>query len=193
VALVQLASDTEAPEARERVLRVLRKMAIADYNKIGDGYCGIQMSQVPMMLDVPGLGKLASISLTFIVDDGPATKAGLKVNDAIVSVDDKVWKSPENQMEELREIIRKKGAGKMIKLGIMREGHYKEAIVQLHRRPPKIDTMNHIQANLLLRGGFQQIPKFDQQYFEQLEKEDRVSEEFFSEWLRNEKELRKNK
>jgi predicted metalloprotease with PDZ domain len=191
-ALLDLAAEAQAPEARERVLRVLREMAVAEYHEIGEGYCGIQMSQTSLMVDVPNRGMLASISLTFIADSGPAAKAGMKVNDAIVSVDEKVWKEPVNQMEELREIIRKKGAGTAIKLGVMRGGNYQEFTVQLHRRPPKIEQTNPTQQ-LFFGGGIQILPKIDQQYLDNLKKEDRESDDFFQEWLRKQKDLRKHK
>jgi membrane-associated protease RseP (regulator of RpoE activity) len=190
--LLDMASEAKAPEARERVLCVLREMAKADYVTIGEGYCGIQMAQISDMRDVPERGKLAAITLTFIAADGPAEKAGLRVNDAIVSVDETVWKNPDNQTDQLRKMIREKGAGKTIKIGVMREGKYHEYAVELHRRPPKIDAIPNGQ-NFFFGGGIAQIPKIDQHSLDELKKEDLESDEFFEEWLRKEKELRKHK
>jgi hypothetical protein len=193
VTLLDVATGADKPETRERVLQVLRTMAIAEYHEIGEGYCGIQMTADPIIIAVPGRGKLAAISLAFVANDGPAAKAGLCVNDLIVSADEMVWTKPDNQMVELREVIRKKGAGNTIKLGIMRDGSYHESAVQLHRRPPNIDKTNTHAANMIIRGGMQQMQRIDQQYLDKLTQEDRDSDHFFAEWLRREKEQRKHK
>jgi S1-C subfamily serine protease len=70
------------------------------------------------------------IEIMSIIEDSPAEKAGLKEGDIIVSIDDQEVED----LEELREILIKKGAGTTVKIKVIRDDEEKVIQVTLGER-----------------------------------------------------------
>jgi membrane-associated protease RseP (regulator of RpoE activity) len=71
------------------------------------------------------------IKVVEVVKDGPADKAGLKVDDVITSIDGRAVDSP----QEVPPIIQAAGAGTGVKLEVVREGKKQTLEVTLARHP----------------------------------------------------------
>jgi type II secretory pathway component PulC len=71
------------------------------------------------------------IKVVEVVKDGPADKAGLKVDDVITSIDGRSIDSP----QEVPPIIQAAGAGTAVKLEVVREGKKQTIEVTLARHP----------------------------------------------------------
>ena len=66
-----------------------------------------------------------------VVKDGPADKAGVKVDDVIISIDGRAVDSP----QEVPPIVQAAGAGTVVKLDILRDGKKQTLEVTLARHP----------------------------------------------------------
>ncbi len=188
--LIPLISESPEPEVRERAMRVMKKMAIAEYEQFGEGYCGVQMSLQQDMIEVPGKGKLSAVELSFVTKNGPAEKAGLAAGDKIVSIDGKTQKETKDHMENVRLAIRNKGAGKTVVIGIVRDNKYLDISVKLTRRPPNLDQLQAGNGMMMFGGGnlqfggnFQLGGNFNQEGMDEMIEKDKNSDAFFAEWL----------
>ena len=83
-------------------------------------------------LGVTGEDRDGKVTLTQVIADGPAAKAGLKEGDVIVAVDGKAV----GDYEKLLEAVRGKEAGDKVTLKIARGNETLEVAVTLEERPP---------------------------------------------------------
>ena len=70
-------------------------------------------------------------TITRVVDDGPSDKAGLKVDDIVIQVDEKIVTDYNSMLSEMR----KKSAGDVSKLRVYREGKLTEIDVEFEEYP----------------------------------------------------------
>lgn len=77
------------------------------------------------------LGVEAGVRVDQVVEDGPAAKAGLKVDDVIIGIDGKDVAGS----DDLPSAIKKKGAGAELRLKIIRDGKESELKIQLGTHP----------------------------------------------------------
>jgi len=128
------------PEVRLRCLNAVKALVNEEYMRDGEGYIGISMRDEAA--NVPGNAKPRSVVRVGLVQPGTAgEKAGLQVNDLIVSLNDEVW--PEGEASKLLQAkIRMFKPGAKVRLGIMREEKEMKVEVALDRRPVVAD-MNY--------------------------------------------------
>ena len=88
--LLGLWKESEDPEVRERVFRVLRGLSDADYQKGGRPYLGISMIEEPGEADGEG-NQDSRIAITEILKGSPADTSELQVGDVIVSLNGNGW------------------------------------------------------------------------------------------------------
>jgi predicted metalloprotease with PDZ domain len=137
--LFRQSRTAEDPEVRERCLAVLRDLVMDEYLKEGEGYVGIAMGDDQRA--VPGDPALRSVVVvTLVQDDSPAHRAGLKLNDAIVSLDGQVWRDTVASTN-FRELILGTKPGSTVKLGILRGDELLELDVTLARKPAGLNNM----------------------------------------------------
>lgn len=126
------------PEVRERCLAVLRELVIDEYLKDGEGFIGIRLQEETAL--VPGDAKPRSvIRVIQVVRDSAAQQAGVKLNDLIAGLDDKIWHD-ESAVEPFMAHIRQLKPGSRVILRILRNGEMIDLEVKLGRRPPGADN-----------------------------------------------------
>ena len=131
--LFRQSREAEDPEVRERCLDVLRELANDEYLKEGDGYVGIQMGDEITV--VPGDAKpRGGIRVMAVVPDSAAERAGLRLNDLIVGLNDLVWREGSMSLQ-FSEKIRKLKPNAKIVLKVLRNGELIDLDVILGRRP----------------------------------------------------------
>lgn len=138
----------EDPEVRERCLAVLRELVYDEYLKEGEGFIGIRMQEESAL--VPGEQKQRSvIRVIQVVPDSAAHKAGVKINDLIAGLDDKVWHD-EAAVLPFSNQIRQLKPGSRVMLRILRKGKMIDLEVTLGRRPLGADSpfLDQRQADL---------------------------------------------
>lgn len=79
-----------------------------------------------------GRSATSGVMVTGVNDNGPADKAGIKVDDIIVGADEKLVTG----MDDLKEIIGSHNAGDTIKLTVIRDGRYYDVKVTLEDNKP---------------------------------------------------------
>lgn len=130
--------DSDEPEVRERCLAVLRELIGDEYSRDGEGFIGIRMQDE--QAQVPGdATPRAVVRVSLVMPKSPAEKAGLKNNDLIVAVEDKIWRVLPVIMPFSDE-IKKHKPGSRILLTILRDGKLIEVPVILARRPLEADN-----------------------------------------------------
>lgn len=120
---------SEEPEVRRRSLAVLKSVVIQELTRQRPGFLGVAMDSVEL---ADGGGYGAEIST--VNEDTPAARAGLQVNDILVSIDGEGCTEPEAR-NEFAERIGAKRAGDKLRLGILRAGKKQEIEVELAPRP----------------------------------------------------------
>jgi hypothetical protein len=131
--LFRMSRKAGDPEVRERCLAVLRELVNDEYLKEGEGYIGIRMQDE--MASVPDDPKPRNvIRVVQVVPDSAAHQAGLKANDLIAGLDDKVWHDGAASLP-FSEKIRQHKPGTRITLKILRNGNLMDVVVKLGRRP----------------------------------------------------------
>lgn len=131
--LFMLSQSADDPEVRERCLSVLRELIRDEYHKEGEGYIGIRMQDE--MATIPGDTKPRSvIRILQVVHESPANLAGLKVNDLITGMDDRIWREGAAS-QILMQSVRECKPGSLICLPVLREGNIMNIKVKLARRP----------------------------------------------------------
>jgi predicted metalloprotease with PDZ domain len=136
--LFQQSRVADDPEVRERCLLVLRELVEDEYSKDGEGYIGIRMRDEELALpeDAKSRGVIRVIE---VVRGSAAAKAGLQLNDLILSFDNLVWDEKLISMPFMDKIRQLKPNSK-ITLNVMRNGKPMDLPVTLGRRPPMIDN-----------------------------------------------------
>ncbi len=121
------------PEIRERCLAALRELADDVYLKDGDGYIGVQMRDETVVVagdDKPRGG----IRVVAVVPGSAADRAGLRLNDLIVGLNDLVWREEPVSIPFGNE-IRKHAPNSKVMLRVLRNGGLMDVEVTLGRRP----------------------------------------------------------
>ena len=137
-ALFGVSRSHEDPEVRERCLSVLRELVNDEYLKEGEGFLGIRMQNEKAL--VPGQQKLRSvIRVIQVVPDSAAHQAGVKLNDLIAGLDDKIWQD-EDALLPFMNHIRQLKPGNRVLLKILRNGEMIDLAVKLGRRPLLADN-----------------------------------------------------
>lgn len=137
-ALFRVSRNHEDPEVRERCLAVLRELVNDQYLKEGEGFLGIRMLDEKAI--VPGEQKPRSvIRVIQLVPDSAAQQAGVKLNDLIAGLDEKVWHD-EAALQPFMGHIRQLKPGHRVMLRILRNGEMIDLSVKLGRRPLDADN-----------------------------------------------------
>lgn len=127
------------PEIRERCMSILRSLVTDEYLQEGEGYIGIALSMQDEILKVPGDVKSRSaIRVVEVREDTPGQRAGIRLNDLIVGLDDERW-SGVDASSLFRERVKALKPNSNARLTIIRDGGLIELKVKLGRRPPMAD------------------------------------------------------
>jgi C-terminal processing protease CtpA/Prc len=95
-------------------------------------WIGLRVQEAPAALrDQLGLGPDEGVVVDAVAPDGPAAKAGLKVNDLLLKLD----QTPLGKPEDLRTTLQDRQAGETVVLSYMRKGTRDEAGVTLGEKP----------------------------------------------------------
>lgn len=128
----------EDPEVRERCLGVLRELVNDEYSREGEGFIGISMrNEVAMVPEDPK--PRGVIRVVHVVPDSAADRAGLRINDLIVGLNDLVWRE-EQPSQPFSERIRQMKPDTKVALKVLREGGLMTVEVKLGRRPLGADN-----------------------------------------------------
>jgi serine protease Do len=100
-------------------------------------YLGIRMQRVEGGLaEALSIEEGSGVLVGQVMDDSPASKAGIEEGDVIVKVDGSNVGSPEN----LGELIRSKSDGEKVNVQLMRDGKSKSVIVTLAEAPEEMEN-----------------------------------------------------
>jgi PDZ domain len=136
--LYGLSQTADDPEVRERCLAVLRELIGDEYLKEGEGYIGIRMQDETAT--VPGDAKPRSvIRVLQVVPDSPAHEAGLKFDDLIAGLNDRIWRDVPASQSFMQAVKEFKPATR-ITLRVLRDGKLIDVPVKLARRPLYADN-----------------------------------------------------
>ena len=183
---LSLLRDANEPEVRERCLKLLKRIAIREYGKFGEGYVGITMG-LEEQINLPGEDKPCfGIPVSWVTKDSPAEKGGIQPGDIIVSLDDIRWRQPMeigDLGKGLSAKIRAKGAGNKAVFGIWKNEKLTSLEIELSRRPANLENtalMRLIPNGGIINGGGFQV---DPAELAKLVEEDKSSDKYFAEWL----------
>lgn len=129
---------------------------LLDDGKVDRGFLGVVMSDVdPSMADFYGLNDSRGVTVSEVVSDSPAEKAGLLGGDVIVSADGEKVEQP----SKLRLMISGKHPGEAVKFGVIRfnEKTKKPENLQLTATLEKLDADKF--ANVGQRPGGKATPE----------------------------------
>jgi serine protease Do len=129
---------------------------LLDDGKVDRGFLGVVMSDVdPSMADFYGLNDSRGVTVSEVVSDSPAEKAGLLGGDVIVSADGEKVEQP----SKLRLMISGKHPGEAVKFGVIRfnEKTKKPENLQLIATLEKLDADKF--ANMGQRPGGKATPE----------------------------------
>jgi len=123
------------PEVRRRYTAVLKELMADEYLKDGEGYVGVMMMAV--QVQVPGdPAPRFGVSVSLVVPDSAAAKAGLVVGDLIVEAGDQSWKDP-GVVDLFSNWVRGHKPGQKVTLKLLRNGKVLSLDLVLGRRPPE--------------------------------------------------------
>ncbi|MDL2269465.1 DegQ family serine endoprotease [Desulfosarcina sp. OttesenSCG-928-A07] len=104
---------------------------LKDKGKVTRGWLGVGIQDLtPELVDYYGLKADSGVLVTQVFEDDPADKAGIQVNDIILSVDGK----PVSTGRELSSLIANSQVGHQTKLGVIRDGKAQTITVTLVKR-----------------------------------------------------------
>lgn len=105
---------------------------LREHGEVARGWLGITMADLTAPdREVLGLAPGRGVLVNGILDDTPAAKAGLRVEDAIVEVNGR----PVPNMSHLRGMIGDVFPGEQAKLEIIRDGAAQQVVIEMARRP----------------------------------------------------------
>jgi membrane-associated protease RseP (regulator of RpoE activity) len=187
--LLKESESTGEPEVRIRLREVLKEVVIAEHQKDGPGYVGIGMWDVEV--EVPGQkGLRAGVSVTRVQDDTPASRAGLKAGDVVVSLDKLKW-TGEAATTQFQKAVMERKPGDIIELEILRGEELIKVPVTLAPRPmglPEVSAAPAVQGFQRfpgLRMNFLQLGEEEQKALDEKMKADekKAKEDCFQRWL----------
>jgi S1-C subfamily serine protease len=130
---------------------VLRELVNDEYSRDGEGFIGISMRDE--LAQVPGDPKpRGAIRVVQVLRDSAAARAGLRLNDLIVGLDDLIWRE-ETPSRTFSEKIRGMKPETRITLKILRDGELVSTEVKLGRRPLVAESPFLDQRNLDLKAA----------------------------------------
>lgn len=133
-AVYALAVDSDDPEVRRRCGEILRELSDRDYLTEGKGYVGIIMAEERIALadeEKPRFG----IRIQHVVDNSPASEAGVRRNDLVVALDGKKWHD-EGAMEDfMAKVAEMKPLQEVVLTVVRADAEPIELTVRLGRRP----------------------------------------------------------
>lgn len=110
-------------------------------------FLGLSTASVPeMVADHLGISAGSAVIVRTVCPDSPAEKAGLSVNDIILSLDG----APAGDPDAFSEKIRVHKAGDTLELGLIRKGKPDQAKVVLTERPAELN--DHLAPEPFLQG-----------------------------------------
>ena len=116
------------------------------------GYLGVGIEQVSSQTASNlKLGEASGALITYVDQDGPACRAGLRNNDVVVGFNGSKIQSP----EQLSELIHATAAGKTVKLTVVGDGQKKDIDVTLGAWP---NTVAHARSALPPAGAMAFAP-----------------------------------
>ncbi len=143
----QLSKTSDEPEVRQRCYEILKSLSDQDYLSDGKGFLGITM--LAGIVNLPGEEKQRNVvRITNIVKNGPAEKIGLKVGDAITSLDGKVFRNEDVLREFSGAIAAMKPLDEVV-IGVKRAGGKVEDLKVILARHPG-ENLNAFPRNLHL-------------------------------------------
>lgn len=155
-ALYEKSSTADDPEVRQRLMTVLRELVDDQYLKEGKGYIGIGLKSA--VANVPGELKPRSlIHVTQIQPNSPGERAGLKVDDLIVSLNDDVWQD-ELANEAFSQKIASMKPNDKVRLKVLRNQNLLDLEVILCRRPVFADNL-YFDQRLMDADGLERAAK----------------------------------
>ena len=89
--ILRLFQEDDEPEVRKRALKILKELGNIDYLSEGQGYLGILMQEEPLNAAEGGEVRFG-IRVLNVGNGSPAERAGLKMDDLIISLDGIIWK-----------------------------------------------------------------------------------------------------
>ncbi|QTN33136.1 serine protease [Akkermansiaceae bacterium] len=124
----------EDPEIRKRSHEILRALSDDDYMTEGQGYLGIMMGE-EILNGAAGEKPAAAIRISYVMKESPASAAGLKVGDLILSLDGKSWPA-EGALDAFMQSVAAKKPLVNVVLKVRRgAGEPIEITVKLGKRP----------------------------------------------------------
>jgi membrane-associated protease RseP (regulator of RpoE activity) len=110
-------------------------------------FLGLSTGAVPeMVADHLGISPGSGVMIRTVCPDSPAEKAGLSVNDIIVSLDGEPVADP----DAFSEKIRSHKAGDTLELDLIRKGKSEKVKVTLTERPPELNA--HLSPEPFMQG-----------------------------------------
>ena len=163
------------PEVRLRLREALKEVVISEHQrKDGQGYVGIQMDEQNVAMP-GGNEQRGGVLVTWVHPDTPAMKAGLLVQDVIVTLNELKWPAGVGAREGFSNEIRRHKPGDKVKLEVLRGAELKQVELTLGARPMGMDQAMPL---LLLPGGPAEDPAAQ---IRSLEK--KAKDEYFERWL----------
>ena len=151
--LYQAWKTCEEPEAKTRCYSLMEEMVIQRKYGRGKGFVGIRMEEF-LVPGKEGKAGRPGIRVSFVLPDTPAAKAGLKVGDVVLGVDDldfsKMPKVGEARIGiglgmgtvlKFSEYIQSKQPDDVITLHLMRAGKVSDMKIKLMKRPASADEV----------------------------------------------------
>jgi|GEM_PF-5607318 len=136
------------PEVRQRVFSALRKAVMDDLARKRPGFVGVQMASARV---VDGDRVLQGVEILETVENSPASRAGLKVDDVLLDLEGESWKAPDPHHEFARRVGRL-GPGAKVRFSVWRKGTIHQVELELAPRPWSAGEYRE-EAGRLLREG----------------------------------------
>ncbi len=106
--------------------------------KVTRGYLGVYLQEITVELkDALGLPSLDGILISEVIEDAPASKAGIKSGDVVLEFDDKKVED----MQSFRLQVASTPVGKSVKVKIFRDGKEKILTVKIEEFPAEVTAV----------------------------------------------------
>lgn len=183
-------NSSNDPEVQMRLREALLEIVVAEHQREkGQGYVGIQMREQPNVA-IPGVnGVNSGVLVSWVVEGSPASVAGLKVNDIIVSFDRLRWNG-QGAVDAFMAAVKATKAGSVVQLEVLRGNELLKIPVTLVARPMGLPDRQQagVLANGMIPNGFLIPAAPNLENMEKLRKD--AEEAFFKDWLETRKARR---